>query len=104
MWTQSMADRGVYRWPCGVLLAAVCLATLHADEPKPSPPLTPEQQARLKEADRLGEEAQKLWQQGQRAEAVAAWEKKLAIEREVLGERSEERRVGKECRSRGAAD
>src|SRR5262245_6284658 len=72
----------------GLFLTLLCLAALpvlHDDEPKPAPSLTPEQQARLKEADRLGAEAQQLWQAGKQVEAVAAWEKKVAIEREALG-------------------
>jgi CHAT domain-containing protein len=54
-----------------------------ADEP--TPPLTPAQQQQLKERDRWAAETKKLRQQGKLAEAIAACEKMLAIERDVLG-------------------
>src|SRR5262249_43315176 len=53
-------------------------------------PLTAAQQARLKERDRYAAQAEKLWRAGKQAEAIAAWEQKLAIEREVFGEAHEE--------------
>jgi tetratricopeptide (TPR) repeat protein len=56
------------------------------DVPGPKP-LTAAQQERLKERDRYGAEARSLRAAGKLAEAVAAAEKKLAIEREVFGER-----------------
>jgi CHAT domain-containing protein len=46
----------------------------------------PEQQARLQERDRLAAQAQKLGQAGKTAEMIAAWEKKIALERAVFGE------------------
>src|SRR5262249_27671722 len=61
--------------------------------PKPPPPakaLTPEQQQRLQERDRHAAEAEKLRQAGKLVEAIAAWEKKIAIERVVLGDRHED--------------
>jgi CHAT domain-containing protein/tetratricopeptide (TPR) repeat protein len=64
-----------------VLGLAVGLAPAAA----PPPALTPEQQARLKEADRLGAEAKRLWQTSRHGEAEAAWQKKLALERAVYG-------------------
>src|SRR5258708_4710387 len=77
-----------------VLLFALSLPALMsrvvADEPKMRPPLTAAQQARLKERDRYAAEAEKLWMAGKQAEAVAAWERKIAIEREVLGKTHEE--------------
>jgi hypothetical protein len=60
-----------------------------ADEPK-TPPLTAAQQQWLKERDRWAAETTKLRQQGKLAEAIAACEKKLAIEREVFGNVHEE--------------
>jgi CHAT domain-containing protein/tetratricopeptide (TPR) repeat protein len=66
------------------------LATLPADEPKARPPLTAEQKQRLAERDRLDQEALDLYRRGQPARAVAAFEKKLSIEREVLGRLSTE--------------
>jgi CHAT domain-containing protein/Tfp pilus assembly protein PilF len=48
--------------------------------------LTPAQEARLKERDRLKAEAQQLRTAGKLAEAVTAMERTLAIEREVLGD------------------
>src|SRR5262249_21895851 len=75
----------------GLLLALVGAATLAGQTATtPPPPLTAEQQARLKDRDRYAAEAKKRWEAGQHAEAVAAWEKKLALEREVLGPRHPE--------------
>lgn len=68
----------------GMLTVIVGGAT--ADDPKPTgKKLTSEQQAKLKERDRLDAEARKLQAAGQLDEAVAAAQKKLVIEREVLG-------------------
>jgi CHAT domain-containing protein/Tfp pilus assembly protein PilF len=83
-----------YGWNRGLALAilagvACSLVTdLWADEPKPpssAKPLSAAQLARLKERDRLAAEVQTLHQGGKLAEAQAATAKKLAIEREVLG-------------------
>src|SRR5262249_30573590 len=57
---------------------------------KPSPPLPAKQQERLKERDQLGEQANALRAQGKYAEAVEAVGKMLSIEREVLGQTSED--------------
>jgi tetratricopeptide (TPR) repeat protein len=46
----------------------------------------PEQQARLQERDRLAAQARKLGQAGKTAEMIAAWEKKITIERAVFGD------------------
>lgn len=59
-----------------------------AQAPKPKP-LTPEQQQQLTEGIRHAVEALRLWDAGKQAEAIAAWEMKLAIERKVLGDVSE---------------
>jgi CHAT domain-containing protein len=79
--------------PClGFLLSWALLAGMGwpgatAGGPGEKPkPLTAAQQARLKEGDRLAAEAHKLEQAGQLAEAVAAWQKKLAIDRAVYGD------------------
>jgi tetratricopeptide (TPR) repeat protein len=57
-----------------------------AEPPEPQPaPLTKEQQDKLKERDRFLKEAEKLRAEGKLSEAIAAAEKMLAIEREVLG-------------------
>ena len=61
-----------------------------ADDPPRAPALTDAQKARLVERDRLGEQAQKLQAEGKLAEAIAAAGAMLAIEREVLGEASED--------------
>jgi WD40 repeat protein/Flp pilus assembly protein TadD len=53
-------------------------------QPQPAP-LTPEQQTRLKERNQLFAEAQKLRGEGKVADAVAAAQKMLDIERDVLG-------------------
>ena len=55
-----------------------------------SPALTTAQRERLKERDRLGEQAAKLRSEGKLAEAIAAAEGMLAIEREVLGDASDD--------------
>jgi tetratricopeptide (TPR) repeat protein len=51
----------------------------------PPPALTQEQQKRLQRRDRLAAEAEKLRAEGKLAEAIAAAEKMLDVEREVLG-------------------
>ena len=71
----------------GALLAGPAWPGATAGGPGEKPkPLTAAQQARLKEGDRLAAEAKKHYQMGQLAEAVAAWQKKLAIDREVYGD------------------
>jgi hypothetical protein len=75
-------DRFVALCLAGVLVAGV--ANAQPSEPK-SAPLTPEQQAKVKERDRFQKEAQQLWAEGKHTEAVAAAEKMLAVEREVFG-------------------
>ncbi len=55
-----------------------------------SPTLTAAQRERLTERDRLGKDATELRSEGKLAEAIAAAERMLAIEREVLGEVSDE--------------
>jgi tetratricopeptide (TPR) repeat protein len=68
------------------LLVLAVVRPAGADEPKPpEKPRTPEQRERLRERDRLAAEVPKLLQAGKEAEAVAAWQTKLAIEREVFG-------------------
>jgi hypothetical protein len=57
---------------------------------KPSPPLTAQQQERLKERDQHALQAAQLRSQGKLPEAIQAAEAMLAIEREVLGEASED--------------
>jgi tetratricopeptide (TPR) repeat protein len=73
-----------------VFLAAACLLLVPCPAPPraetpPSKPLTAEQRAKLKERDRLEAEVKKLYAAGKLAEAIAAVEKGLAIEREVFG-------------------
>ena len=67
-------------WLCCLLAVGLLTA-----EPMPKAP-TPEQQARLLERDRLATEARKLGQAGKTAEMIAAWQKKIAIERAVFGD------------------
>jgi CHAT domain-containing protein/Tfp pilus assembly protein PilF len=58
-----------------------------AEPPEPKPAqLTKEQQEKLKERDRFSTEARKLRSEGKLTEAVAAAEKMLAIERQLLGD------------------
>jgi CHAT domain-containing protein/tetratricopeptide (TPR) repeat protein len=88
-------------------VVCVCLATveagLHKEEPKasqaretpaaqePGPALTlSERQQRLRERDRYGQEAAKLAAAGKLAEAVAAAEKMLTLERQLFGDVHEE--------------
>jgi CHAT domain-containing protein/tetratricopeptide (TPR) repeat protein len=59
-----------------------------ADPPK-APKLTAAQKERLKQRDDLDKQAKALHEQGKLAEAIKAAEAMLAIEREVLGETSE---------------
>src|SRR5262245_43603660 len=54
--------------------------------PTEAKPLTAEQKARLKERDHLATEAARFDRAGKVADMLAAWEQKLAIEREVYGE------------------
>jgi tetratricopeptide (TPR) repeat protein/CHAT domain-containing protein len=69
----------------GLLLTLVLATCVAAGAEPPKKPLTAAQQERLKERDRLEAQARRLGQEGKLVEAVAAWEKKLAIEREVFG-------------------
>ena len=78
------------RWSRPCLAACMCfvvsallVASLRAEPPKP--PLTSEQQEKLKERDRHVTEANRLQREGKLAEAIAAAEKMLAIERQVFG-------------------
>ena len=57
---------------------------------KPSPPLTAQQQDRLKERDQLAMQAEQLRSLGKLPEAIKAAEAMRSIEREVLGETSED--------------
>jgi hypothetical protein len=57
---------------------------------KPSPAFTAQQQERLKERNQLAMQAAQLRSQERLAEAVKATEAVLAIEREMLGETSED--------------
>ncbi len=57
---------------------------------RPSLPLTARQQERLKERDHLAMQAVQLRSQGKLPEAIRAAEAMLALEREVLGETSED--------------
>jgi CHAT domain-containing protein/Flp pilus assembly protein TadD len=66
------------------LLAAAMAAAPLRGEPDASP-LKPEQEQKRKERNRLVVEANRLQQQGKPAEAIAAAEKALALEREVFG-------------------
>ena len=75
-----------------LLLASCVLVTLgepsSVAQPTPSQPpkLTPAQQEKIKTRDRLEKEANKFQSEGKLAEARAAVEKSLAIERDVFGD------------------
>jgi CHAT domain-containing protein/Tfp pilus assembly protein PilF len=61
--------------------------TAGAEPPVPKPaPLTKDQQNKLKERERFEKDARKLQAEGKLPEAIAAAEKKLAIERQVFGD------------------
>jgi CHAT domain-containing protein/tetratricopeptide (TPR) repeat protein len=68
-----------------VFVLAVCAVRAADPPPAGAKPLTAEQKARLQECDRLAAEAAKFAQAGKLADMLAAWEQKLAIEREVYG-------------------
>ncbi len=79
---------------CSPLYQAVWLACLLAPgmfssslraEPVP-PPLNSEQQKKIKERDRYAAEVVRLQQEGKLAQAIAAAQKMLAIERQVFGD------------------
>src|SRR5262249_31011643 len=57
-----------------------------AVQPAAKKPLTAEQQAKLKERDRYAQQTQQLRAEGKLAEAIAACEQMLAIERAVFGD------------------
>ena len=73
-----------------VALALLPMRPAPGDEPAAPPPApgraAPEVAAQLRERDRLWEQARKLAGEGKVAEAIAAAESVLAIERRVLGE------------------
>jgi CHAT domain-containing protein/Tfp pilus assembly protein PilF len=78
-----------------MLLTGLASATARAQtqSPAPAPAATfseAERARRLQERDRYFEEANRLAKAGKRDEAAAAFDKKLAIEREVLGDLHEE--------------
>jgi len=59
-------------------------------EPTSAKPLSKEQQEKLKERDRFGAQTRALRKDGKLAEAIAAAEKMLALERQVFGDVHEE--------------
>jgi CHAT domain-containing protein/Tfp pilus assembly protein PilF len=73
--------------PVLLLLAPILLVSeSRSQDPSKVKPLTVQQQERLLERDQLDKDSQKARAAGKLAEAIAALEKGLAIEREVLGE------------------
>jgi len=72
-----------------VILLAGLMDTVGTAQPPPTPTLTPAQKDRLKERDKLDQQAQELRTKGKLHEAIKAAEGMLAIERDVLGETSE---------------
>ena len=65
-------------------------AVVFAQAPEKKPALTPAQQERLKERAHYEQQTAKLRQAGKLEEALAAAEKMLTIEREVLGNENED--------------
>jgi CHAT domain-containing protein/tetratricopeptide (TPR) repeat protein len=95
MVVDRLVGNGVHR----LIVAGVLLAVLgffgaplrvRAAAPPATKPLTEEQKARLEERDRLFVEVTKQYQAGKLAEAVAALQKAVAIQRQVFGNRQEE--------------
>jgi CHAT domain-containing protein len=73
--------------PCLLVWASLLMlpiALVFAEPPQA--PLTAEQRVKLKERNRLSKEANRLQREGKLAEAIAAAEKMLALERQVLGD------------------
>ena len=67
-----------------LLLLAILIGSVFAQEPKKEPELTKEEQARLKaEADRLNEEGFKLHQEGRLSEAETKSRKVLELQRQL---------------------
>jgi len=88
--------RRVFRASVAALGLVVVLAgpMVLADFDQPRPPaLSAAQKERLKERDKLSQQAKTLRAHGKRAEAIQTAEAMLAIEREVLGRRAR-RRLG----------
>ena len=86
-------------WACqGVIAACLSFATTTAPSAIGQPPaaakppstLTAHQQDRLNERDRLGKKVQELKSRGNLTEAIVAADAALALEREVLGETSDD--------------
>ncbi len=77
--------RSALRRAAVVGLAIVCFAPHAATSAEPQPPLTAAQQERRKERDRLFENAKKVYAAGDGANAIAAAQKMLAIDRELYG-------------------
>jgi CHAT domain-containing protein/tetratricopeptide (TPR) repeat protein len=72
-------------WPLLVLVVMIEAGGVAAEAGPAAQQLTPAQKERLKERDRYARETTKLRSEGKLAEAIAACEKMLAIEREVFG-------------------
>jgi tetratricopeptide (TPR) repeat protein/CHAT domain-containing protein len=71
-----------------LITAAACpVRPGDAQEPR-GPRLTQDQVKQLQEAQRHGQQAGKLLDEGKTGEAIRAWQKKLAIERRVFGSAS----------------
>jgi len=76
------------RWRPLILAGAVLLAVsinAGSQEQKPAKSLTPEQQEKLKERDRLVNEAAKLQMAGKLAETITVVERAVTLHREALG-------------------
>src|SRR5713226_2718129 len=81
--TRSFA--GAFWRTAACLICLLSALSSAAGQPAEASKLTPQQQERLKERDRYAKETQKLRSQGKPVEAIAACQKKLAIEREIFG-------------------
>ena len=94
-WWADRGGRTALRW-IGLILPLMLAentsaqAQRNASTAAQPPALTTAQRERLKERDHLGKQATKLRSEGKLAEAIKAAEGKLAIERQVLGEASDD--------------
>ena len=81
-WSSAWCASRYLLW---ILLISITPVAAAAAEPPAEKPLTTVEQQRLKERDQYSDESAKLEKEGKLPEAIAAGEKMLAVEREVLG-------------------
>jgi CHAT domain-containing protein len=72
------------------LLVALLLPAVYASPVAPPQAPAPDRDVSRRQRDGLQKEANSLWEKGKRAEALAAAERKIVLERDVFGELSDE--------------